>query len=108
MQKIEFTQPEFLFCEIPIKNDTIHDHRIWVYHRYSLSLIEFINVDQFKDFQFKNVAERFEYENKTGFVENYFAVFIQNNCEVTYKKEKEVLKNAWNFLKKYFIWEDKI
>ncbi len=106
MQKIEFTQPEFLFCEIPIKDDSIHDHRIWVYHRLSLSLIEFVNVDDFKDFDFKNVAERFEFENCTGFVENYFAIFIQNNCEATDQNEKKVLKNAWNYLKNYFEWED--
>ncbi|MBF03240.1 MAG: hypothetical protein CMP76_08085 [Flavobacterium sp.] len=48
--KIEFFQPEFFLCEIPIKNNTFHDHRLWVYHRLSLSLIEFVNVDEFKDY----------------------------------------------------------
>lgn len=106
MEKLDFIQPEFLLCEIPIKNNTFNDNRLWVYHRLSLSLIEFINVDEFKDFQFKNVADRFEYENSTGFVENYFAVFVQNNCEATDQNEKEVLKNAWSFLKNYFDWEE--
>lgn len=107
MEKLNFTQPEFLLCEIPIKNDTFNDNRLWVYHRLSLSLIEFVNVEQFKDFQFTNAADRFEFENDTGFTENYFAVFVQNNCKATNQNEKQVVKNAWQFLKDYFIWEDK-
>lgn len=107
MEKLDFIQPEFLLCEIPIKNDTFNDNRLWVYHRLSLSLIEFVNVDDFTDFQFKNVADRFEYENSEGFMENYFAVFVQNNCDATDQNEKEVLKNSWEFLKNYFIWEDR-
>jgi hypothetical protein len=107
MEKFNFSTPKFLFCEIPIKDNSINDNRIWVYHIKSLSLIEIINVDQFKDFEFKGVKERFEYENSTGFLENYFAVFTQNNCSNTNQNEKEVLKKAWQFYKNYLIWEDK-
>lgn len=101
MGRFEFTKPEFLFCEIPIKDDSDHDDRIWIYHLDSLSLIEFINVDEFKDFQFIGKQDRFEYLN-----ENWFGVYIQNNCEATDQNADQVLKNAWKYLEKYFDWEE--
>jgi hypothetical protein len=39
-------------CEIPIKDGSQHDDRIWI--TASLSLIEFIYVDDFDDFSFRN------------------------------------------------------
>lgn len=101
MGRFEFTKPEFLFCEIPIKDDSDHDDRIWIYHLDSLSLIEFINVDEFKDFQFTGKQDRFEYLN-----ENWFGVYVQNNCESTDQNADQVLKNAWKYLEKYFDWEE--
>lgn len=101
MSKFNYTQPEFFFCEIPIKDGTQNDDRIWVYHRLSLSLIEFINVDHFSDFQFKGIQDRFEYLD-----ENWFGVFVQNNCEVTDFNPNQVLKKAWRYLENYFMWED--
>ena len=101
MKKIDYIQPDFLFCEIVIKDDSQNDGRIWIYHRLSQSLIEFVNVDDFKDFQFKGKQERFEYLG-----ENWFGVFVQNNCEATDNNENEVLKKAWRYLENYFILED--
>ena len=101
MGKFEFVKPEFLFCEIPIKDGSDHDDRIWIYHLESLSLIEFINVDDFKDFQFTGKQDRFEYLD-----ENWFGVFVQNNCENTEYNQDKVLKAAWEYLKEYFVWED--
>lgn len=101
MKKFNYEQPEFLFCEIVIKDDSQNDDRIWIYHRPSLSLMEFVNVDNFVDFQFEGKQDRFEYQN-----ENWFGVFVQNNCEVTENNADEILKNAWNYLESYFIWED--
>jgi hypothetical protein len=101
MKKFEFTKPEFLFCEIPIKDDSQHDDRIWIYHLNSLSLIEFINVDDFKDFQFTGKQDRFEYMG-----ENWFGVFVQNNCEVSEQDADQVLKKAWKYLEEYFDWEE--
>jgi hypothetical protein len=101
MGKFEFIQPDFFFCEIAVKDGSQNDDRIWIYHRKSLSLIEFINVDDFKDFQFTGVQDRFEYEDK-----NWFGVFVQNNCEVTEFNKDKVLKAAWNYLKSYFVWGD--
>lgn len=107
MQKNDFQQPDFLLCELPIKDNSFNDNRLWVYCRLSLSLIEFVNVDDFKDFQFEGKQQLFQYENKTGFVENWVAVYVQNNCDATDNNDNENLKNAWNFIKNYFIWEDK-
>ena len=92
MKKFEFTQPDFLFCEIVIKDGSQNDDRIWIYHRPSLSLIEFINVDDFKDFEYLD--------------ENWFGVFVQNNCEATEYNQDKVLKAAWKYLEEYFVWED--
>jgi hypothetical protein len=58
MGKLEFEKPEFLFCEIPIKDGSDDDDRLWIYHLDSLSLIEFINVDDFTDFQFTGKQDR--------------------------------------------------
>jgi hypothetical protein len=101
MKKFEFTKPEFLFCEIPIKDGSDHDDRIWIYHMESLSLIEFINVDDFEDFQFVGKQDRFEYLD-----ENWFGVFVQNNCEGSEHNPDQVLKKAWKYLEEYFDWEE--
>jgi hypothetical protein len=100
MGKLEFEKPEFLFCEIPIKDGSDEDDRLWIYHLESLSLIEFINVDDFTDFQFTGKQNRFEYLD-----ENWFGVYVQNNCESTNQNADQVLKKAWKFLEVYFDWE---
>jgi len=105
MPKFNFNQPEFLFCEIAIKNGSPNDNRIWIYHRLSLSLIEFVNVDDFKDFQFKGIQQLFQYETLED-IENWVGVFVQNNCDATDNVPTQVLQSAWNYLKDYFIWED--
>ena len=66
-----------------------------------MSLIEFINVDDFKDFNFVGKQDRFEYLD-----ENWFGVFVQNNCEVTEQNADQVLKKAWEYLEDYFDWEE--
>ena len=101
MKKIDFIKPEFLMCEIPIKDGSENDDRLWIYHLDSLSLIEFIYVDDFKDFQFTGKQERFEYLD-----ENWFGVFVQNNCEATKQDADQVLKKAWKYLEEYFDWEE--
>ncbi|WNM19293.1 hypothetical protein [Flavobacterium capsici] len=106
MEKFDFKRPEFLFCEIPIKNGTQNDDRIWIYSLESLSLIEFILVDDFVDFQFTGKQERFEYEDNEGYIENWFGVYVQNNCEATNNNPDEILKKAWKFLEDYLRWED--
>ena len=101
MKKFDFIKPEFLMCEIPIKDGSENDDRLWVYHLDSLSLIEFIYVDDFADFSFIGKQDRFEYLG-----ENWFGVFVQNNCEATDHNADKVLKAAWKYLEDYFVWED--
>jgi hypothetical protein len=101
MNKLEFEKPEFLFCEIPIKDGSDEDDRLWIYHLDSLSLIEFINVDDFTEFQFIGKQDRFEYLD-----ENWFGVYVQNNCESTNQNADQVLKKAWKYLEEYFDWEE--
>ena len=101
MKKFDFIKPEFLMCEIPIKDGSQHDDRLWIYHLKSLSLIEFIYVDDLADFQFTGKQDRFEYLD-----ENWFGVFVQNNCEATNHNSDKVLKAAWKYLEDYFVWED--
>lgn len=101
MKKFEFTKPEFLLCEIPVKDGSQHDDRIWIYHLESLSLIEFIYVDDFKDFDFVGKQDRFEYDE-----ENWFGVYVQNNCGITDHNANQVLKKAWEYLEDYFNWEE--
>ena len=101
MKKFEFTRPEFLFCEIPIKDNSLHDHRTWIYHLKSSSLIEFIEISNLHDFKFNAYCDYFEYNNET-----FFGVFTQNNCQIVGANESVVLKNAWLFYKNYLQWED--
>ncbi|WP_395076807.1 hypothetical protein [Flavobacterium sp.] len=101
MKKFEYIQPEFFFCEIAIKNNSENDNRIWIYHRLSLSLIEFINVEVFDEFKFRGVQDRFEYLN-----ENWFGVFVQDNCEITGNDSNIILKESWDYLEKFLKWED--
>jgi hypothetical protein len=107
MEKFNFTKPDFLFCEIPVKDGSMHDDRVWVYCTKALSLIEFVNVDTFKDFEFNAFQKRYEYDSSDGILENYFGVFVQNNCEFTEKRPDKVMDDAWQFYKDYLQWEDK-
>lgn len=106
MEKINYLNPEFLLCEIPIKDNSFNDKRVWVYSLKSLSLIEFINVDLLQDFEFKGKQERFEYISTNGTIENWFGVFTQNNCELTENNSNKILKKAWDFFEKYLKWKD--
>jgi len=106
ISKQELITPEFLFCEIPIKDNTFNDNRIWIYSVKSLSLIEFINVDDLVDFNFPTAKYRFEYQNSDGNIEDYFAVFTQNNCEYTGNDADQIMQKSWKFLSDYLRWED--
>lgn len=95
-----YDQPEYLFCEIEPKDGSFNDHRIWIYHRLSLSLIEFVDMtavsidglDEGTDFEYG--AER------------YRGIFVQNNCELTGNDPTSVMSGAWEYLENYFKWED--
>ena len=107
MQLSEYIQPEYLFCEIEPKDGTFNDHRIWIYHRPSLSLIEFIYLNDIDDFHFEGLQKDYIYQ---GLEENdpeaYKGVFVQNNCEITDNDPIQVIDGAWKYLENYFKWED--
>lgn len=105
--KANFNQPEFLLCELPIKDGSFNDNRIWIYHRLSLSLIEFICLNDIKDFDFQGIQKDFIYMGNGEIdPEAWKGVFVQNNCEGTDNNEMDVLDRAWIFLESYLKWED--
>lgn len=99
--KIDLITPEYLLCETPVKEETPHDHRVWIYATKAFSLIEFINVDEMEDFKLNNDFTIFNYKNREGSKESYLAVFTQNNCDVTENNEQKVLAEAWNIFTEY-------
>lgn len=105
MKRINFSQPEFLFCEIPVKDKSYHDNRIWIYHLKSCSLIEFICLEELEDFEFNGVREMFTYE-KDGRYESWLGVYVQDQSSLLGFDTYQVLKSAWNYLSEYFRWED--
>lgn len=106
MEHIEFTTPDFLFCEIPIKDGSFNDQRTWVYHTKSLSLIEIIYTNNLITSSIKTDGTG-KYINSDNLEENYILAFVQDNTEVTNNNRTEVLKNAWIFFKNYLKWQDK-
>ena len=38
--------------------------------------------------------------------ENWFGVYVQNNCGITDHNANQVLKKAWEYLEDYFNWEE--
>jgi hypothetical protein len=38
--------------------------------------------------------------------ENWFGVFVQDNCKITEQDSDQVLKKAWKYLEDYFDWEE--
>lgn len=102
MSKIQkLTVPEFLLCEIPIKNKTIEDNRLFINCTRALSLIECICVNDI-DVAFNVPFTEFKYKNEV-----WHLYIVQNNCNITNVNEKELLNKAFNFLSQYFEWEDK-
>ncbi len=102
----DFEQPDFLLAEIPIKNNTINDDRIWVYCSKTFSLIEFILQDDFPERAYVGTQTTFVYKDTDGYKENWIGVYIQNNCAMVGIDQKENLNDAWSFLETYFKWEE--
>ncbi|WP_286856646.1 MULTISPECIES: hypothetical protein [Sphingobacterium] len=108
MNSFEFKQPEFLLCEIGIKDSTLlgdhilNDERIWVYHLKSQSLVEFVFMNELGTYNFNEKHKEFTY-----FQYRYIVFFVKNNCNITKQSEDVVLDLAWDYLESFFIWEDK-
>lgn len=98
--KNNYTTPKFLLAETPIKDGTFNDDRIWIYCPFALSLIEFVCLDDFADYNFKN-NDYFIYTNVDGDDEHWAPNWTQNNCELCEVDENEVMANAIEFFKKH-------
>ncbi len=101
-----FEQPDFLLAEIPVKDGSQHDDRIWVYCNKTFSLIEFILEDDFPDAEFVGTHAVFTYTDLDEYEEKWTGVYIQNNCALVGVDQKDNLQAAWNFLENYFNWEE--
>ena len=102
---LDFDLPEFLLAEKPIKDGTMDDHRVFVYHTKTLSLIEAIPLDEYPDFEKTTTAlsMAFDYGH-----EKFLMVFHQNNVEATSELDpSNVLSRAFRFYASYLEWEDK-
>lgn len=97
----DFTKPKFLLCELPIKNGSSDDQRIWIYCVENLSLIEAINLEDVEHLALEVEYKIFNYKK-----ERWALAFVQNNAEITGSNSDDVLNEAWQFLSDYFIWED--
>jgi len=109
MQKYtKLTNPDYLFCELPIKNDSIDDNRIFIYCVKYLSLIEVWPYD----IGFAAWPKTMFQKNYSYGSEDFLLVFTQNNIELAMegkdkvKTESQIMDEAWSFFKDYLIWED--
>ncbi|GHE34987.1 hypothetical protein [Sphingobacterium griseoflavum] len=104
MEKFNYTQPEYLFCDIAVKDGSYNDNRMWVYHRPSLSLIEFVCLNDVDSLEFTGYSKDYVYLDDEP--EAWKGVFVQNNCEVTSNDPIVVIDRAWAYLENYLKWED--
>ncbi|MCP1996244.1 hypothetical protein [Flavobacterium sp. HSC-61S13] len=101
-----FEQPDFLLAEIPVKNGSLQDDRIWVYCNKTFSLIEFILHDDFPELKLVGTQAVFTYIDFDEYREQWIGVYIQNNCALVGVDQKVNLQEAWDFLENYFRWEE--
>ncbi|MCP9763911.1 hypothetical protein [Lacihabitans soyangensis] len=109
MSAEELFVPEFLLAEIPIKDKSVQDDRLWIYSSKYVSLIE-AYCEGFVVFVFplNMIQKKFEYVNSDGVTETWNLVFVQNNVGFvdSEKNPVEVLDDAFHFLETYLTWED--
>lgn len=113
----ELKNPDYLFCELPIKDGSINDYRQFIYCPKYLSLIEiFSEEDIIVVFDNEQFQKKYFYQDET-----FLLVFAQNNIKmvnestneieilkgnVSIKTELEILDEAWEFYISYIQWED--
>lgn len=109
MNDFEFNQPEFLLCEIAIKDSSLlcehiqNDQRLWIYHLSSASLIEFVYMNDLGSYNFSEKHKEFLFLNN-----RYTGFFVQNNCKINKENEDSVLDLAWEYLEKFLAWQEEI
>lgn len=108
MNSFEFQQPEFLLCEIGIKDSTLlgdhilNDERLWVHHLPSSSLIEFVFMNELGSYNFREKHREFTY-----LTYRYTGFYVKNNCALFNQSEDIVLNRAWEYLEDFLTWEDR-
>ncbi|WP_430612832.1 hypothetical protein [Flavobacterium sp. JP2137] len=105
-QKDPFEQPDFLLAEVPIKDGSPTDDRLWIYCHKTFSLIEFILKEEFSERKFIGTQAPFVYVDLDGYKEDWIGVYVQNNCALVGADQNDNLKAAWAFLEAYFKWEE--
>jgi len=105
----ELKMPDFLLAEIPVKDKSIGDNRLWINATKWLSLIE-LYCENDVDFAFPMnlIQKKYKYLNSDGVTENWVLVFVQNNIGYIDSKKNpvDVLDEAWRYFEIYLTWED--
>lgn len=109
MKSEELFVPEFLLAEIPIKDKSVNDDRLFVYASKWLSLIEaHCEMDAIVVYPIEMTQKRYNYINSDGITEPWVLVFLQNNVNVIDESKDpfSVMDDAFHFLETYMTWED--
>lgn len=101
MDKKDFSLPDFLLGEFPIKNDGFNDQRQFIIHK-GITLIEIIPHEVFTHVTFENqTAAQYSY-----FGEDFTLCYHTSNGGYYNLEEKELLDLAFEWYREYLIWED--
>jgi hypothetical protein len=107
MRAGELKLPEFIFCEVPIKDGGINDDRQWLYCPKALSLVEIVVEDEMVVALNRDLfQQKFKHINPEGVIETFTLAVVQNNLEMTEIDPVFFLAKAWEYYSKYLEWED--
>jgi hypothetical protein len=107
METNELMIPEFILADIPVKDGSSQDGRIFVYCTKAMSLVEAIaEFDSDVRFSPDIVQNRYLFANIDG-VEVWFSVgIVQNNCDLAKMDPYQVLDASWDYFCNYLKWQD--
>lgn len=92
--------PEFLFCEIPLKNGSVNDNRTWVLHTSTNILFEIIALD---DLEMVNIYNHYKSFNFNYKYERFKMVVVNDHLNII---TEEIIEGAKKFYIDYLKWED--
>lgn len=109
--------PDYLFCEQPIKDNSIDADRMFIYCSRYLSLIEVWAFDRGNAaWSREQFQKNYTYKSNMHGSEDYLLVFVQNNVDLVnatkdsaldqIKTEDQVMDEAWRFFEQYLKWDD--
>ncbi len=107
MRAVELFIPEFVLVEIPVKDGSMHDERMWIYCPQALSMIEVISEFEIDAVLHSSlIQKRFKFTNSQGEEESFTLGIVQNNCGLAEVDPHDLLDRAWHFFNDYLVWED--